>query len=794
MRDLDSFKSRLWTTVQRAQNWFSGLSWVVILIAILLFALVLRLILFTGILDSDAIEYAYYAYGASHGSFQFTLVPRDIQFRLALYLPLALLYTLFGVSENVLVIYVLFISLCGVALIYGIGRLQAGESAGVIAALVWAALPLNVFLSTKFGPDEILATLTIATVFFLLWGNKLGGRKALFRYVIGILIALLAVLVKPSAVLIFVFVVLFFAYKAIRHWKERIATWIRKLNPSKLKTTAFIFGALFLAIGYAYFQIQQKPFLLSLFRASKDLADLFVRGSTQEDVQGLWVLQTPLFLVGAPIFIVVAVASMVRRLHAAMLPLLWAAAVFLYFEWGSMSPNPVLYSPFLKVVNDRNTLFIFAPFVVIAGIFLSQGLKKTTARWLAVLSLLLVLPLAWWQKGTQFSGIPGGIITIAAVAAIIGALWIPFILDKQRGISRTAFLVGLVLVLLAGFLYPTPPNHISAEFWQSRASYRRVIREVANFFMDHPDYPIFALSGGNARELNFLSNFKLGFSVYGVTQPGARIHVIRDDPKAFSDSGYIYLRDEINQIRPVPADWWKVAEFDAGSGKPVLIYRHLSVEDAAVELASAKASVAQDANEVNLERLLAAAVNAGDAQVLATAWISLDHLVPGKYPLGLLTPTFIDAFQKSELPLSGNLLASELVGGLDTYRADPNLQISLINETSGPEQTLDIQVTSNLRGSALYKQLLLEPDSIYIFSIEVKSTVGVDLLRVMNGKISDSHDYSEVYGEWEKQVVIFITPALEQDTMVRLDLLTVAKAGVVQIKNPRLYMVKFAQP
>src|SRR3990172_9984277 len=132
MSFIDSVKTRFGITSQKAHVLFSRYSWLLVLALVLLFALFLRLILYTGVLDSDTLEYAYYAFGASNGDFQFTVVPRDIQFRFALYLPLALLYSVFGVSEFSTIIYGLLASLFGVVFIYGIARLQANESAAII--------------------------------------------------------------------------------------------------------------------------------------------------------------------------------------------------------------------------------------------------------------------------------------------------------------------------------------------------------------------------------------------------------------------------------------------------------------------------------------------------------------------------------------------------------------------------------------------------------------------------------------------------------------------------------------
>ena len=784
---MNSIAAQFGKTVQKSHSLFARFGWIFALLFILLFAFALRIIFYTGVLDGDTLEYAYYAYGASQGDFQFTLVPGDIQFRLALYLPLSLLYSLLGPSEFSTVLYALLASLFGVLFIYGIGRLQANESAGIAAALLWAAFPLNVFLSTLFGPDEIVASFTMASVFFLLWGNKLRGKKALFCYILGLGFAVLGVFVKPSAVIIFVFVGIFFTFKASQYWRRPLRVWTEKMNPSVLSTILASGGLLILVIGFLYFQGQWQPFLLSLFRASSDFADLFVLGKTHEYVRGEWALSTLLFLVASPVFVVALAGSIAKRLRGSVLPLLWAAAMFLYFEWGSISTNPAVYSPFLARMNDRNTLFVFAPFVVLVGIFFAQWLKANQARWLAALSLVIVLPIAWLQKEAHFAGLPQEIVSFSVMAALIGTLPVLIYLNDKSAKYKPILLIGWLTAMLVAFLYPTPPLHISAERWQSQISYRRVVKEAANFFLDHPEYPILALSGGNARELNFLSNFKLGYSVYGVEQPNARIQVV-SDPKLWTGSAYIFLRDEINQIQPVPTNWWKTAEYDPGSGKPMLIYRTLSTADAASELEAAIRAVEQAHNTLNLERLLGAGINASNVEISIEAWHLLNQIDPKDYPLDLISPLVIDKYYDNEINLSPNLLA----GTLGELQIDQIIQEAVSIENVAGESILSVTINQPLNGQfGVFDEIVLRPESLYILVIDVQSTTGVNLLRVAGGEVADSREYSDIHGEWEEEVVIFYTPAWAGEMQARLDLFTVNKSGFVAIKNPRLYLAEF---
>lgn len=777
---------------QRIKRFYSKWGWLFGLIVILIFALSIRLINYTGVLDYDVLSYADHAFEAAHGNFQFTLNVRDIDFRFFLILPLSFIYTLFGPSEFSTVLYSLLASLLGITLVYAIGRIQANETAGLIAALIWAAFPLNVFLSTLFGPDEILATLTIAAVFFLLWGNKLRGKKALASYSIGICIAIFGVFVKPSAVIAFVFIGIFFLVKGLRNYGRIFRDYLGRIKPSRRLWLLSVGILSALALGFLFFQNQQSPFLFSLFRASWDLSNLFILGKTQEEfpVRGL-ILNTPLFLVSAPLFVVGFAGLIFKRLQNSILPLLWAGSQFLYFEWGSISINPLVYSPLVAATNDRNVLFVFPPFAVLAGIFLSKAITAGKARLVALLSLLIVIPMAWFLKEAQFVGTPLALISLAVSIAIIGSvLIVPKLNSKSSGWKEFLTAAWLIIVLVA-CLYPTPPLHISEEYWQRQIKYRNAVASAAQFFVEHPDYPILTLSLGNARELNFLSNFRLGHSSLNVEpQTAARIQII-SDPLAWTGSAYIFLRDEINQIQPVPSNWWKMAEYDAGSGRPVLIYRVLSAQDAVQELEAAKHTAEAEPTITNLERLLGAGINAGNTQVSVKTWYLLNQLKPETHPFDLISPLIINNYYENKLSLSGNLL----LGDLGRLQIDPGLRGEVRVASEQGETVLSIQVNQTLSEKlGIYDEVFLQPESLYIYLIDVQSTTGVDLLRVDKGRVLDSQDYSDVHGEWEKEVVIFHTPAWASGMLVRIDLVTVNKPGLVIIKHPQLFQVEFEKP
>jgi len=135
---------------------------ILFLFVIVLLGTALRLYCFQGFWGTDDAEYARLAHAMTKGSFcDFVRAnylenfngPAHLPFRMALIFPLSLLFSFFGVSELVLVIYPLTISILSILLVYFSGRLLFGVKAGLIASAIWAVLPINIQYSTSFRPD-----------------------------------------------------------------------------------------------------------------------------------------------------------------------------------------------------------------------------------------------------------------------------------------------------------------------------------------------------------------------------------------------------------------------------------------------------------------------------------------------------------------------------------------------------------------------------------------------------------------------------------------------------------------
>lgn len=127
----------------------------IVLAAIILAAVALRAYSFAGFIGLDDAEYADLADRVLKGVFPFGMYEGAAVFpqRVGVIIPAAVIFRLFGVSELTMVIYPLVISVLSVAVAYVAASHFFGQRAGLIAACVWAGLPVEIGNATKLLPD-----------------------------------------------------------------------------------------------------------------------------------------------------------------------------------------------------------------------------------------------------------------------------------------------------------------------------------------------------------------------------------------------------------------------------------------------------------------------------------------------------------------------------------------------------------------------------------------------------------------------------------------------------------------
>lgn len=172
-------------TIERI--WLAGL---------FVFALLLRLSSFTGIIASDDLGYVRFAREISDGTY--TPFLHHYALRYGLTVPVGIVYALFGVNEWSSVVLPLLGSALSVVLIALIGARLFGKYAGLLAALLYASFPLQLHYSTILVPEPLAECYVLTAV---LLHVRIGTRHFLRGLMAGVLVGI-AYLTKEPALFI----------------------------------------------------------------------------------------------------------------------------------------------------------------------------------------------------------------------------------------------------------------------------------------------------------------------------------------------------------------------------------------------------------------------------------------------------------------------------------------------------------------------------------------------------------------------------------------------------------------
>lgn len=178
------------------------------LIFILLFALLLRLVFFSGADHSDSLLYYTYASEINDGTFKPT--PNHFSSRIGLIYPQALIYRFFGINDFTSNVLSLAVSLAGIVLIFYLGKKLFNEKTGLLAALLLSFFPLDAIFATRLLPDFPSAFFMALAVFLFLNAEKNNSK---YYYFGAGLSWGIAYLVKEIAILLGLFFLVYVVYK-----------------------------------------------------------------------------------------------------------------------------------------------------------------------------------------------------------------------------------------------------------------------------------------------------------------------------------------------------------------------------------------------------------------------------------------------------------------------------------------------------------------------------------------------------------------------------------------------------
>jgi len=152
------------------------------LLVILLLNAVLKWRFFCGLVAADDFSYAVYAYSMWRIPMPWDMTMDFRVLRLALIMPVALLFRILPPTVLVTVAYPMAASFGTIVLVYLIGKKLYGPNAGIIAAFVFATFPADIVYGTMFLPDGVVPFFMALSVWSFLNADGNGGKNAFIWY------------------------------------------------------------------------------------------------------------------------------------------------------------------------------------------------------------------------------------------------------------------------------------------------------------------------------------------------------------------------------------------------------------------------------------------------------------------------------------------------------------------------------------------------------------------------------------------------------------------------------------
>lgn len=367
-----------------------------ILVAIIALAIVLRLIFFTGMKGSDDLQYNYDAY--SFLADGINNVPDHLtKVRLLSYVPVSLFFNLFGINELSSILYPFICSMGILLLVYKFGVLLFDRKTALIAAFLYAILPIEIMFSTMLYPEMPMCLYAGLSVYLLMYYFEISDQKKQYLlFLSGVCIGC-ACLVKITALMLVGFFFLYFIFIRRELLKNHILYCASGLF------TVFLIEAFYYYYNMGDFIYRYHFLHLESHHVNKDIIN-HIMSFPGRSYMG-WeraikyypsIIFNPLSPFSVYYYVVlIAIAYFFwQRKKEAYYIILWLLVVFGVFNFGITSMSPLVFIP----AAPRYLMPTSIPLVLLVGYFLAlPGSSKWKVMKL-VITTFLILTTAWDLK------------------------------------------------------------------------------------------------------------------------------------------------------------------------------------------------------------------------------------------------------------------------------------------------------------------------------------------------------------------------------------------------------------
>jgi hypothetical protein len=429
-----------------------------ILGAVLVLNALLKWRFFCGLVQADDLSYGVYAFSLFRLPMSWEMDMDFRSLRLALLLPVALLFRVFPTAEFVAVLYPMALSFGTIILVWLIGRRLYGEAAGLFAAFVLATFPADVVYGTMLLPDIAVPFWLSLAVWALLVAED-GGARVRWWYAASGFAVFLAFITRENSY----YFALFFVPLAFSAARWRKGLWcavagfvvpvILLYGLYGLKSGDFLFN-LHLAQHYRDEYMSQgriPPNDQNRFTLIFYMMPVFTRGfqggkGLLSSMYGL------IFYVGIPCLVYTAFRGMRREKPSWMVPGWWFLVVYLFLEFGTVSFSE--YRMMQKL--PRFLLTLTPPMAIAFGAVLAEA---TGFRPFAGSN-------AKWRFRTRWATlVPAGLIMLVVMTFSAGAM-----IHQHDGLMRNVSIFRTVYrEVLAD--RPNLPVYHTGGWWINKLSF-----------------------------------------------------------------------------------------------------------------------------------------------------------------------------------------------------------------------------------------------------------------------------------------------------------------------------------
>lgn len=335
----------------------------VYLIVIVLFAILLRLIFFSGIDTSDSVYYTKFANDILNDKFPSETT--QLNARIGLLIPVAISYSIFGVNDFSSTLFPLLASIFGIILIFHFGKFLFNEKVGLVAAFLLSFFPLDVLYSTRLLSDLPSAFFSGLSIFLFLKAEKIvrKSNSYLFYILSGASLGI-AFTIREMAIIMLLFFLVYVLYKKEFKWSYIL------IGTGFLLILIIETGFFYYYTGNPFFKLEGADYAL---------------GTIVHDDLFYGRLSFPKFFVTWPyvvfgniqqgyFFTFISLAALYWLFHRKKETdylLIWFLSILLYFYFGTISFKR--YAPVLAVARYLN--YITYPALILLAAFLMEQQK-----------------------------------------------------------------------------------------------------------------------------------------------------------------------------------------------------------------------------------------------------------------------------------------------------------------------------------------------------------------------------------------------------------------------------------